>query len=321
MARLRQKKGHCTMDVRQLQYALALARTGSFSRAAEELDIAQPSLSQQMGKLEKELGMPLFFRGHGGVTPTPDGVRFLEQAGEIVRLHDDLTREMRERSVGIGQELVVGAPAITGGHVLPPLLRSFYRSHPGVRVRLVEETTDVLQDLTARGVTDLSVLALPVEDARLATRPMLTEDLLLAGPREPESWLPVALGPAFAKEAQGVAPVPVALRDLAQAPFILLKQGYGFRRTVLELCAESGFSPRVAYETSSVETAQSLAAHGLGVTLVPAMVARRFGMDGPYYARLQGNPTRTLVFAYRSDRYLRLAARALLAEYDTLAGL
>ena len=307
------------MELRLLQYALELWRHGSFTRAADALDIAQPSLSQQIARLENELGVTLFFRGHGGTQATPDGVRFLEQAEQIVRLHDDLVREMRERSEGMGQELVIGAPAITGGHVLPPLLRAFGERHPTVRVRLVEDATEVLQDLTARGLTDLCVLALPVEDDRLATRPMLTEELFLAGPREVAHWMDDRVRRVCLAGEMPVAPVDLA--DFAQAPFIMLKRGFGFRGTVLALCAESGFAPRVTYETSSVETAQSLVAHGLGVTMVPAMV-RRTAAPGPgaVYLPLVGQPRRTLVFAYRRDRYLSAAARALLDMYAQRGG-
>lgn len=306
------------MELRLLQYALELQRHGSFTRAADALDIAQPSLSQQIAKLESELGVTLFFRGHGGAQATPDGVRFLEQAEQIVRLHDDLLREMRERSEGIGQELVIGAPAITGGHVLPPLLCAFSEKHPTVRVRLVEDATEVLQDLTARGLTDLCVLALPVQDDRLAAKHMLTEELFLAAPREAARWMDDRLREMC--RTGGESALRIDLADFAQAPFILLKRGFGFRGTVLELCAESGFSPRVAYETSSVETAQALAAHGLGVTVVPAMVRKAAAGSAPgtVYLPIDGQPRRTLVFAYRKDRYLSAAARALLDMYAEL---
>jgi len=305
-----------------MEYAVEVARRRSFTKAAAQLHVAQPSLSQQIAKLEQELGVVLFYRQHGSVEPTQDGGRFVEQAEQILRQRDDLLREMRERAEGIGRELVIGAPAITGGRVLPPLLRRFGELYPQTRVRLVEETTERLEHMTARGATDLSILALPLEDESLAVQPLLTEPLYLAMPYEQKNWMSPTLS-AFVTAAtqSGEASVPcgeVRLGELAQAPFIMLKHGYGFRRTVLSLCAESGFQPYVAYETSSIETAQSLAAHGLGVTLVPAMVAGQTAKPGPLYTIPQGGPTRTLVFAYRADRYLSIAARALLAIRDEL---
>lgn len=104
----------------------------------------------------------------------------------------------------------------------------------------------------------------------------------------------------------------IALSTLSNAPFILLKQGYGFRQTVLGLCAECGFQPQVAYETSSIEMAQSLVAHGLRVSLVPSMVRREHLPKRPTYLELAERPTRTLAFVYRKERYLSRTARAFL---------
>ncbi len=328
--------------MRLFEYVLEISRQGNFTKAAASLCIAQPSLSQQVGKLEKDLGVTLFYRGRGAVTPTPEGVRFLDQAEQIIRMRDDLEREMRERSEGVGQELTIGAPAITGGHVLPPLLEAYGQRFPQVRVKLVEESTEKLEDLAVRGLTDITILALPVDDHRLSSNIMLTEPLYLALPPTVRPWMPRTVA-SLVEAAQGEAgsgstgydwpvldqvgqgrsgqagPVwpdgQISLGELSQAPFILLKHGYGFRTTVLQLCADNGFAPTVTYETSSIETAQSLAAHGLGVTLVPQMVART-SKQRPLYVALTPQPTRTLVFAYRKDRYLSLAARSLLEVYD-----
>ncbi len=299
-----------TMEFRWLQYALEVNRYRSFTKAAQALSVTQPSLSQQISKLERELGVALFYRGNGPTMPTPDGQRFFEQAGQIVQMSEDLLREMRERSQGMMGELTIGAPAITGGHVLPPVLRAYAMNYPDVRIHLVEESTDQLEELTAKGIIDLCILALPVNDARLEIRPMLTESLVLALPRERVPWMPdIVLDNN----------VPTALDQFAQAPFIVLKNGFGFRHTVLQLCAKSGFQPHVAFETSSVETAQSLAAHGLGVTVVPHMVMLQdTTKQSPCYVPIASQPSRTLVFAYRRDRYLGMTARALLDIYDEL---
>lgn len=100
----------------------------------------------------------------------------------------------------------------------------------------------------------------------------------------------------------------VDLPHVAHMPFVLLKEGFGFRETVLQICAENGFQPHIAYETSSIETAQSLVAHGLGVTLIPKMVVRQ-DEKSPRYASIQSTSTRTLVFAYSKERYLCMAAQ------------
>ncbi len=295
------------MEMRWIEYALEVYRKRSFTRAAVQLSVAQPSLSQQVAKLERELGVTLFERGHSAATPTEAGWRFIEYAENILRLRDDLAREMQERGQGMGKDLVIGAPAITGGHVLPPVLQAFTSRFHDVRVRFVEETTEALEELAVSGATDLTLLSLPLRDERLAVRRVYTESLYLAVPEASSSC---ALH-ADACSEQVSTMKSIALSDYASSPFILLKHGYGFRETVLSLCAEAGFQPYVAYETSSIETAQSLVACGLGVTIVPAMV-RRIGTPRPRYLMLDTQPTRTLVFAFRNDRYLSLTAEAFL---------
>lgn len=301
------------METRLLKYALEIYRQQSFTKAAESLKIAQPSLSQQIAKLEQELGVRLFFRESRKVTPTPEGIRFLKKADNILRLHNDLEREMREQNEGMGSDLTIGTTVITGGHVLPPLLHSYKESYPGVHVRLVEESTEKLTDLTVKGHVDLAILALPVEDPRLTTKAMLTEPLFLALPRTIKKWMSEDVQMLVSSSADDTS-TALALKSVANAPFILLKKGYGFRQTTLALCAESGFQPHIAYETSSMQTALALVTYGLGVTLVPEMVAR--SNNGPLYVPLESRPTRTLIFAYREDRYLNKAAQAFLNTYD-----
>ncbi len=294
------------LDIRWMKYALEVHRQQSFTRAAAALRVAQPSLSQQIAKLEQELGLTLFYRQRRSVAATPEGRHFLEKAEHIVSLQEDLVREMQERSQGMGGQLSIGTPAITGEHVLPPLLRAFQRRYPEVQVRFVEESPTALVELTAKGMTDLSILPLPVEDPRLTTEPLLTEPILLALPPEQTSWMGILEN---CLNEDGNIRKPVPLTDCSRMPFILLKSGYGFRRTVLELCAKAGFQPHIAFETSSIEMAQSLVAHGLGVTLIPHMV-RRPSEPRPLYCDLADRPTRTLAFIFRKKRYLSLSARA-----------
>lgn len=329
------------MDIRVMQYVLAVYEEQSFTRAAKRLHVAQPSLSQRIAKLETELGLRLFQRGPGAVTPTPNGLRFVVRAQEMICLHDQFVREMQDLSAGIGTRLVIGTTAITGGRLLPGVLQAFERRYPTVQPRLVEESTETLVDLTARGLIDIAILPLPVDDSRLAVQPLLTEPLLLAVPPRPLPWMPEAVrrlveaeveawpkarvdaavgrhqaGPrgevatAGSITTEPADPGSLDLSALADAPFVLLKPGFAFRHNVLQLCAESGFQPSIAYETSSIDTAQALVAHGLGVTVVPRMVVLR--QEAPLYVSLAAQPTRTLAVAHQRDGYLTLAVRAFI---------
>lgn len=301
------------MDIKVMEYAAEIARHQSFTKAAEHLHIAQPSLSQQIKKLEAELGLTLFHRSHGSVTLTPHGRRFIEKAEDIIRSRDDLLREMQERSQGIGHKLSIGIPAVTGRYLFPPLLKQFLARYPHVEVQLVEKDPVSLEEMTAKGEVDLSVLSLPIEDERLSITPLLTEPVVLAVPKEKQRWMPpelVALIEKALEEDEGRQPcVPIDM--VRNVPFILLKEGFGFRRTVLDLCAESGFKPNAAFKTSHIETAQSLVANGLGVTMAPNMV-RRDKDPGVIYLSIQSAPSRTLVFVFLKNRYVSLTAQAFM---------
>ncbi len=304
------------MDMRLFEYALEIYKTKSFTKAASHLHIAQPSLSKQIAKLEKELGVYLFERKSGSVEPTPDGLCFVKQAEKILQMRDDLKREILERKEGIRGELKIGSTAITGGHILPPLLKIYKEQYPNVRIQLIEESTETLIDLTARGLVDISILSLPIEDSLLTTKTMLTEPLYLVLPKEPQQWMPEKLKQIISS-TKLIKQNALSIEDFANCPFILLKQGYGFRRTVLELCARGRFEPQIAYETSSIETAQSLVGHGLGLTVVPEMIVHRSAYQTSLaYMKLDSNPTRTLVFTYNKKRYLSMNAKALIEIYE-----
>ena len=146
------------LDMRLFEYATEIFKKGSFTKAAASLHIAQPSLSQQIKKLESELGFPLFYRNREGVSPTPQGMRFIRKAQDILRSRDELLCEMRDQLEEMGTELSIGVPAVTGGYLLPPLLKAFLKKHPNVQVQLIEDSPAALEKMTENGAVDLSLI-------------------------------------------------------------------------------------------------------------------------------------------------------------------
>ena len=295
------------MEMRLFEYALAIYQFKSFTKAAESLHIAQPSLSKQIAKLEQELDLTLFERYVNGIKLTEDGHIFIKHAEKILQMRDDLNRELLERKDGFAGELKIGCTATTGGHILPPLLSAYETKHPQVNIELVEASTKKLTEMTVSGEVDIAILSLPV-DTRLHVQKILTESLYLVLPTAKKHWMSDQLYQAIQTNQKHI---PIAA--LSDCPFILLKEGYGFRSTVMELCASGGFEPQIAYETSSMEMVQSLAANGFGITIVPEM-ARLHGKhkEALAFIQLDTKPTRTLVFAYRKQRYLSRNAKALM---------
>jgi DNA-binding transcriptional LysR family regulator len=290
------------MELRQLQYAVQIAIERNFSRAAEKLHLAQPSLSQQLSKLEKELGVLLFQRNTNSVEMTYAGSVFVEKAQKMLDMAEQLKQEMEDISLTKRGRLVVGSLPITGSHVLPRVLPAFQRNYPSIEIVLLEDTTTNLEKLAITGQTDVCLLSLPLEEKGLDYRELTEEEIVLAvPPRHP----------------MAVRGEPTNIAELSQEPFITLKKGQGFRQIAIDLCEQAGFAPDIVFESGNIETVQSLVAAGMGVAFVPRMVSRATGSEfAPAYLPLTVKPTRTLVIAWRKGRYLSKAAEAFIATLD-----
>ena len=287
------------MELRVLEYATVLAQEKNFSKAAEKLHIAQPSLSQQIKKLEEELGVTLFERKPGDVELTYAGRRFIDQAIKILDHVEQLKKEMLD-VVGMKKgQLIIGSLPITGSHLLPLAFPIFQQQFPGIELVLLEETTSNLETLTAKGQTDISLLSLPILNPGVDWIPILEEEILLAIP---------PTHPLSSQEK-------VSLSEVSHESFILLKKGQGFRQIAEDLCRQSGFKPDVVFESSNIETVQSLVSAGMGVSFVPKMVTRsnRAEENTPVYLQIgDAPPSRTLAIGYKKGRYLSKAALAFI---------
>ncbi|GAA4708637.1 LysR family transcriptional regulator [Brevibacillus fulvus] len=285
------------MELRQIKYVLAVAEERSFSKAANKLHLAQPSLSQQIGKLEKMLGVVLFHRLPQQLELTDAGERFVQVAQSLLDQTESLEREMRAFANGDTGRLIVGSLPNTGAYVMPEAISRFTQQFPHVELQLVEETSSQLEQLLVRGKIDLSLLTLPIENPLIVTEPSIHEEIYLAVPPQH----PIA------------AQSEVDLATLAAEPFILLKEGQGFRQISLTLCEQAGFSPRIVFESSNIQTVQSLVAAGMGFSFAPQMIAQSpWVAIPPVYVRLRTRPERMLVVAYRKDRHLTKPAAAFI---------
>lgn len=295
------------VEFRQLQYTLQIAETKNFSRAAEKLHIAQPSLSQQLSKLEHELGVKLFHRNTSSVELTHAGESFISHARGIMDAVEQLRQEMDDISQLRAGRVHIGSMPITGSHLLPYVLPAFKAAYPHIDVTLLEDSSLHLEKLTAGGGTDLSLLSLPLQEPTLTYEIIGEEKIDLAVPPEH----PLAQSDQLHKA--------VKLSQLANEPFILLKKGQGFRRLALELCKDAGFDPNVVFESNNMETVQSLVAAGMGVSLVPRLIARAKSSElTPVFLPLDPSPSRTLIIAYRKGRYLSKAAEAFIATFQAV---
>src|SRR5215470_7105635 len=198
------------MEMHQLTYFESVSRHLHFTRAAQELNVAQPSVSQQIRKLEHELGAPLFHRMKRHVALTEAGKTFLPHAKAVLRQLEEARVEVQELSGLRKGTLAVGAPPSVGTHLLPRALAAFSQRHPGITLTFREAGSRTLVQLLEQGDLDLAVVIQPIRHPVLETLPLLEEELLLAVPRS---------------HALAGGKRRVRLADLADEPFVLLREG------------------------------------------------------------------------------------------------
>jgi DNA-binding transcriptional LysR family regulator len=245
------------MNLRQLRYLLAIVDEGSFTRAAERLLVAQPSLSQQIKGLERELGGPLLERLPKGVRLTAAGKAFLPEARAAVTHADRARRNARSALELEAGELEVATVTSVAYGILPAAFERWRQAHPATTIALREYThRRFLDDAVRIGVGDIAVGPRPPE---------------WPGPLIELGWEEfVAIIPASDPLARRKRAVP--LEALAERDWVLFGAGHGLSEVILETCARAGFAPRRTVETGQVAAAPHLAAAGLGVTLVPQNV-------------------------------------------------
>ncbi|MCI0463230.1 MAG: LysR family transcriptional regulator [Gemmataceae bacterium] len=289
------------MEMHQLRYFVAVAETANFTRAAERCHVSQPSLSQQIGKLEKRLHQRLFDRLGRRAVLTDAGRLLLDRARAILAAADDAERRLRD-GADLGARLAVGVIPTVAPYLLPPALERFLRHCPGVEVTVHEDATRNLVEAAAGGELDLAILALPLSDDRLHVEPLRSEPLLLALPS----------GHRLARKKR------VTVEDLAEERFILLTEMHCLGEQVLSFCRAGGCEPRIACRSAQIATVQKLIALGQGISLLPEM-ARRADVDArTVYRPLAGGPARTLAVAWHRHRYHSSAAERFLADVRAL---
>ncbi|GAA2450795.1 LysR family transcriptional regulator [Streptomyces glaucus] len=267
--------------LRQLEYLVAIVDEGSFTRAAERLDVTQPGLSHQFQALEREAGGPLLERLPRGVRLTPAGRSMLPHARAALAEAGRATASAR-RAAGVSTgELHLATLYSVSSGVLPAVLGRWRRQHPGVRIRLFEHRRgDEMARAMAAGQADVAVGPLP-EGWEGTARHIGTEEFLVVTcADDPAAAAPGAPG--------------VRLSDLAEREWVHFTPDSGLSDILEAACAAAGFRPRVAVRTEQASSAIGYAAAGLGPTLVPAnTVPPYFGgvllrPDPPLRRRLTG---------------------------------
>jgi LysR family transcriptional regulator, nitrogen assimilation regulatory protein len=275
------------MEIRQLRYFVAIADSGSFTKAAERVYVAQSALSHQLAQLEDELGVRLFSRSRRGVELTEAGQRFLPHAVSILRQVEESVVSARHGGQALTGKVVFGIPHSASNALALPLLREVHGRHPGIELELTEELTGNLLRQLRAGQIQLAVLFDDGHLDGLSVTPVLSEQLCL-------------IEPAAARTARCRG---LSLRRALAEPLILPAQPHGVRPIIESAAAAAGLPPPQVYaDISSISILRTTLLAGLGRTLLPVM---------PLQAEIASGQLRaTPVTSPRLERVLTLCASA-----------
>jgi LysR family nitrogen assimilation transcriptional regulator len=290
-------KGQGGMDVRQLRYFLGIVEHGSISRAADSLRVAQPALSLHLKRLEEDFGCQLVLRTARGVVPTESGRRLAQRAAALIDQMDGLRDEVRAVEAVPAGPATVGIPTSLGPVLTVPLALAVRRTHPQIRLRVVEGLSGHMLEWVLSGQLDLALVFGTKEMAGLETELVAREKLHLVGPADD----PLLHGRTAIPFAEALA-----------LPLILPGRPHGVREEVEHAALLARASVTVALEIDALEQIKALVAEGCGYTVLSDRVARH----GVAAERLTGLPIvdpqidRTILLAHAAGRPLSAAARA-----------
>jgi LysR family hydrogen peroxide-inducible transcriptional activator len=285
------------MELHQLRYVIALARTRNFSRAAEQCNVAQPSLSQQVRKLENELGEPLFERTKREARLTPQGEAFVVRAQKILAEVEAAQRDVSDAQKLVRGRVTVGILPTIAPYMLPPVVRAFTKKFPGTEIIVQEDTTAQLLKMVQAYEIDFAIASRPITGEQLEVRELFSEELLLALPPRHALVRKRMIRPA----------------DLAGENLIVMKEGHCLGDQTLGFCERRDLPFKIGFRSAQLETIQALVYAGVGVSLVPAMAARGSRHHQPAYRHLPSPPPqRQIVAVWPAQRIMSRAAREFL---------
>lgn len=300
------------MTLNELRYIVAVARERHFGRAAEACYVSQPTLSVAVKKLEDELGMSLFERGHGDVSITPVGEQVVAQAQRVLEEAGALKQIARQGQDQLAGPLRLGAIYTIGPYLLPHLVSILAEQAPRMPLIIEENYTAALSEKLKQGEVDAILVSMPFEAPGILALGLYEEPFVVLMP---------SAHPLAARDE-------VSVDDIRRENVLMLGAGHCFRDQVLQLCPDCGARGRgevgatqQTIEGGSLETIRYMVAGGLGITVLPctAAGADRFSQRLLAIRRFEGSPpTRRVALAWRKSyprpKAIEALRRAVLAS-------
>jgi LysR family hydrogen peroxide-inducible transcriptional activator len=295
------------MELHQLRYFVAVAETGGFSKAAKRCYVAQPSLSQQIIKLEHELGQELFERLSRKIVLTEAGKALLPRAKLILEETENIKSGILEDVDSGSGTLSVGLIPTIAPYLLPGSLDKYNNRVPLSRIKINENLTErLIRDIINLDI-DIAIMSLPIEDPLIQTRVLFNDPLVLALSRHHP----------LSKQKN------IKIDDLRSTPFIALDEEHCLGEHVKSFCYEKQINPDVICRTWNLSTVQHCVSFGNGISIVPKMMVMTDSSNSCEYREIKGQSLyRSIVAAWHKDRKLSKLAQEFISiiieEYESL---
>lgn len=280
------------MDIKPLRYFQAIADANSFTKAAEQLHVAQPAISMAIKKLEAELDLTLFHRHERQISLTDEGKKLLQHSRRILQAIDDARLEMEELKGLTKGEVRVGIPSMLGSYYFPPILMAFRHRYPELDLSVIEGGTWQLQQMLERGELDLAIIVADVLPQELQARTFLREQMLVT----------------VAKDHPLAQQTVVSYDDFFREELVMFKEGYFHRKVVDRLAARTECTPNISFETNLIPLIKAIVNQGFGISTLLGMVIEEdpdligLPFEEPVWLDLS--------IAWRRDGYLSRANQA-----------
>ncbi len=302
-----------------MEYIYTVYQEKSFSKAARKLFISQPSLSATVKRIEEHIGYPIFDRSTKPLTLTEFGKRYISSVEQIISVEHEFSSFMNDWGGLKTGKLVLGGSSLFSSWVLPPLIGSFTRQFPMVKVELMEENTSELKLLLQNGGIDLMIDNCQLDKTAFDSRVYRTEYLLLAVPaaldvnREAARYqIPLEMIHDGSFLDSSIAPVP--LERFSGEPYIMLKPDNDTRKRAVKILAGHNITPDIRFELDQQLTSYNITCSGMGISFISDTLIKRVPFHpGVVYYKLDGSLCqRNLYFYWKNGRYFSRAMEEFL---------
>lgn len=290
------------MDIRQLRYFIEVAKYMSFTKAAEQINVSQPSLSKTIKNLEDELGTSLFDRTTQKMNLTDTGKIAFEQAQEVMKLMDNFSSEISDVMHIKRGKIIIGIPPVIGSLFFPKLVGDFQSMYPEIEVEVIEEGAKKIEKLVEDGSIDIGVSLLPNNEDLFEVYPFASRELkLIVDGKHP-----------LASSRQ------IPLTDLKDERFIFFKKDFALHDRIFTACVEAGFEPLIAFESSQWDFISEMVANRLGIAILPETLCEKLDPNRiKTISIVEPTILWSLSLIWRKDKYLSYLTKEFIRFFRT----